>query len=244
MSASKTSIRGTLLSFARPARIRGIPGRNRSPPPRAVVPSISLPSLTRWCPHNRVVVIHQGCRTLTGRLQALQAERLPQRYYRFSVSVVPSRIINSEIKMFAGLMRFTLQRQPGRCFSMSGRMVSELPQHEAVLPFYGIGPLRGAQFSRERTDFTRADVLLEGILPRYVHLSNAVHGTEKLDHLQLSRLPRDIKWMDEALFVHEEISVMNRNARRPKRANHGARPCSRASRRWKKEKLGRRSRGR
>lgn len=41
----------------------------------------------------------------------------------------------------------------------------------------------------------------------------------------------------------EEISVMNRNARRPKRANHGARPCSRSSRRFKKEKIGKRRRG-
>ena len=40
----------------------------------------------------------------------------------------------------------------------------------------------------------------------------------------------------------EPIHAMNRNARRPKKANKGARPCSRASRRRKKEALGRRSR--
>ncbi|KAG7361470.1 hypothetical protein IV203_036571 [Nitzschia inconspicua] len=38
------------------------------------------------------------------------------------------------------------------------------------------------------------------------------------------------------------IQVMNRNARRAKKANKGARPCSRASRRSKKEKIGKRSR--
>jgi hypothetical protein len=38
------------------------------------------------------------------------------------------------------------------------------------------------------------------------------------------------------------IQVMNRNARRPKKANKGARPCSRVSRRKKKEMIGRRKR--
>jgi hypothetical protein len=36
----------------------------------------------------------------------------------------------------------------------------------------------------------------------------------------------------------EEYSAMNRNNRKPKRANHGARPCSRYSRRAKKRKWG------
>ena len=39
------------------------------------------------------------------------------------------------------------------------------------------------------------------------------------------------------------IHVMNRNARRPKKANKGKRPCSRSSRRSKKERYGKRSRG-
>ena len=46
-----------------------------------------------------------------------------------------------------------------------------------------------------------------------------------------------------SLLSLEEISCMNRNGRRPKRANHGARPCSRSSRRWKKEQIGKRRRG-
>ena len=36
----------------------------------------------------------------------------------------------------------------------------------------------------------------------------------------------------------EEYSAMNRNNRKPKKANHGARPCSRYSRRSKKRKWG------
>jgi len=40
----------------------------------------------------------------------------------------------------------------------------------------------------------------------------------------------------------EFLQMMNRNARRPKKANRGARPCSRASRRAKKDKIGKRRR--
>jgi hypothetical protein len=36
----------------------------------------------------------------------------------------------------------------------------------------------------------------------------------------------------------EEIQVMNRNARHPKKANRGARPCSRVARRAKKRAIG------
>lgn len=39
-----------------------------------------------------------------------------------------------------------------------------------------------------------------------------------------------------------EIFAMNRNARRPNKANRGARPCSRSSRRWKKDQIGKRRR--
>mmetsp|Transcript_16686 Transcript_16686/g.40527 ORF Transcript_16686/g.40527 Transcript_16686/m.40527 type:complete len:183 (-) Transcript_16686:450-998(-) len=39
------------------------------------------------------------------------------------------------------------------------------------------------------------------------------------------------------------LEMMNRNARKPKRANHGARPCSRSSRRKKKDEVGKRRRG-
>lgn len=42
--------------------------------------------------------------------------------------------------------------------------------------------------------------------------------------------------------LEETIQAMNRNARKPKKANKGSRPCSRAARRRKKEKIGKRSR--
>lgn len=38
--------------------------------------------------------------------------------------------------------------------------------------------------------------------------------------------------------VPEGYSAMNRNNRKPKKANHGARPCSRYARRGKKRKWG------
>ncbi len=34
--------------------------------------------------------------------------------------------------------------------------------------------------------------------------------------------------------IQNTFQIMNRNARKPKRANHGKRPCSRIRRRWKK----------
>ena len=53
--------------------------------------------------------------------------------------------------------------------------------------------------------------------------------------------------LPKAHFQHDEIDLeetiqaMNRNARKPKKANKGSRPYSRASRRRKKEKIGKRS---
>eukprot|EP00539_Tryblionella_compressa_P012389 CAMPEP_0178816250 /NCGR_PEP_ID=MMETSP0746-20121128/1250_1 /TAXON_ID=913974 /ORGANISM="Nitzschia punctata, Strain CCMP561" /LENGTH=137 /DNA_ID=CAMNT_0020477259 /DNA_START=220 /DNA_END=633 /DNA_ORIENTATION=+ len=61
------------------------------------------------------------------------------------------------------------------------------------------------------------------------------------NHLDLPPPPRFEQ--EEPFFpVEKDIFVMNRNARRPKKANKGARPCSRVSRRQKKEKIGKRKR--
>lgn len=46
----------------------------------------------------------------------------------------------------------------------------------------------------------------------------------------------------ETIDIEEVIQAMNRNARRPKKANKGSRPCSRAGRRKRQEKIGKRSR--
>lgn len=83
------------------------------------------------------------------------------------------------------------------------------------------------------------DTILSGWFPCRVPASLDAHGSSTLA-LPLQRI------YDPSIFITdcEEISVMNRNARRPKRANHGARPCSRSSRRFKKEKIGKRGRGR
>ena len=55
--------------------------------------------------------------------------------------------------------------------------------------------------------------------------------------------PRTIGWidLDELAAAEEEeasYQTMNRNARRPKKANHGKRPCSRIRRRTKRRQFG------
>jgi len=47
--------------------------------------------------------------------------------------------------------------------------------------------------------------------------------------------PVAIGWVD---LDQEEMQTMNRNARRPKKANHGKRPCSRVRRRWMRRRYG------
>lgn len=49
-------------------------------------------------------------------------------------------------------------------------------------------------------------------------------------------------FQEETIDIEDVIQAMNRNARKPKKANKGSRPCSRAGRRRKKEKIGKRSR--
>ena len=53
-----------------------------------------------------------------------------------------------------------------------------------------------------------------------------------LDSLRVACLPTDAL-MQQRRDVYQ---VMNRNARKPKRANHGKRPCSRIKRRYQKKK--------
>lgn len=50
--------------------------------------------------------------------------------------------------------------------------------------------------------------------------------------------PVVVGWMWSDCESQVQLELMNRNARKPKRANHGARPCSRISRRAKKRALG------
>jgi hypothetical protein len=52
----------------------------------------------------------------------------------------------------------------------------------------------------------------------------------------------DYQTPDDSIDLEAAIQAMNRNARRPKKANKGSRPCSRAGRRKRKEKIGKRGR--
>jgi len=93
------------------------------------------------------------------------------------------------------------------------------------------------------------DALINGLFHQSVYhpyVGRTSHGVQSFSCFptNLDKVQQSI--VDPSVFgivVDEEISLMNRNARRPKRANHGARPCSRSSRRFKKEKIGKRSRG-
>ena len=57
----------------------------------------------------------------------------------------------------------------------------------------------------------------------------------------IPRMLNDNRWHG---YLHdvELIQAMNRNARKPRKANKGSRPASRVSRRRKKEKIGKRKR--
>lgn len=91
---------------------------------------------------------------------------------------------------------------------------------------------------REKTDEVLDRILGHQIsLPHSVSLSSLDIQPMPLPHSGLEMAFGDLP--DENV---EEISLMNRNARRPKRANKGARPCSRSSRRWKKDQIGKRRR--
>jgi hypothetical protein len=128
------------------------------------------------------------------------------------------------------MMKFALPKQHGSW----RRMSSVLTQQHFVSP--PSVPLWDSKFSMGNDDSFKdtRTVLLDDIKS----LPQAVHGTNNMDIIDGL-----IKgWTDPANSLQEEISVLNRNARRPKKANKGARPCSRAARRWKKEKLGKRRR--
>jgi hypothetical protein len=79
------------------------------------------------------------------------------------------------------------------------------------------------------------DEILDGIFSRSLPLSHATINCNPAT----SNPPFGI--LDPEADI-ETIQAMNRNARRPKKANRGARPCSRASRRAKKDAVGKRRR--
>ena len=71
---------------------------------------------------------------------------------------------------------------------------------------------------------------------------NVHPGISKQEWILPAEKANSIHHLDELLEDVETIQAMNRNARRPKKANKGSRPCSRAGRRKRKEKIGKRRR--
>ena len=127
----------------------------------------------------------------------------------------------------------------GKSFARS-RMISGLARIDG-------GVASGPSFvSREVPKVMESkDILLDSIFSRISPLpytSNAKMLGE-INRLLPGQWPAN-QWVVGPVekSIETEIFAMNRNARRPKRANHGARPCSRSSRRWKKEKIGNRHR--
>jgi len=57
-----------------------------------------------------------------------------------------------------------------------------------------------------------------------------------LDSLRIARMPPNTTIVPKQPQQQHTFQVMNRNARKPKRANHGKRPCSRIRRKYKIKK--------
>lgn len=60
-----------------------------------------------------------------------------------------------------------------------------------------------------------------------------------MDRMKIVKMPTDTVSLPESTSQgtqQRKFQVMNRNARKAKRANHGKRPCSRDRRRWKTKK--------
>ena len=102
---------------------------------------------------------------------------------------------------------------------------------------------RGRNNRIARRSLAETDYLLEDVFSRKLPLPLVLPPTTNGTRQELVLPTEDITVVSEPNRTQAEpIHAMNRNARRPKKANKGARPCSRASRRRKKEELGRRSR--
>jgi hypothetical protein len=108
-------------------------------------------------------------------------------------------------------------------------------------------------FKTKETDNIDIDTALDRIFQRKIPVLHTTSLSTRIDDASteyFSSFPNSI--YDKVIFDPRvddslggpaaEIQVMNRNARRPKKANKGARPCSHASRRRKKEKIGKRKR--
>jgi hypothetical protein len=118
---------------------------------------------------------------------------------------------------------------------------------------YGLGsiPTRdvpwlafGAQ-GRTKVDSALLDESLENLFSRRVPLPYSFPRNSSAKNLEISlnaSSQEDLSIEEPEEFHSEVLHTMARNTRRPKKANKGARPCSRASRRRKKEQIGKRKR--
>ncbi len=151
--------------------------------------------------------------------------------------------------MWSALTKLAVNGQRGVYVNVSRRLMNEMPQQHlaASVPLWNAKPLPKQQVSRE------VDDLLDCILARCTPLPSVIADTDRFVYQSEPSTSWNIPtnemrlggyWcVDPSLSESDGMSCTNRNARRPNKANHGARPCSRSSRRWKKEKIGKRRRG-
>ncbi|CAJ1961065.1 unnamed protein product [Cylindrotheca closterium] len=91
----------------------------------------------------------------------------------------------------------------------------------------------------------KTDLLLDSIFSRYFPLPHADHSTPMNSEMASSSPSTTIHVplsIFDPLEQNEAMHVLNRNARGPKKANKGSRPCSRIARRKKKNAIGKRRR--
>lgn len=93
-----------------------------------------------------------------------------------------------------------------------------------------------------KVPFPESPLRYDRFLLEFVSTAEAVQSN---DDFQMSTSPQMINHQfpeDPSDLEATLIQIMSRNTRRPKKANKGSRPCSRAGRRKRQEKIGNRSR--
>ena len=140
-----------------------------------------------------------------------------------------------------------------KCFANSGRVVARVSQRTLnTSVHHGSHPSpagnMNAQFFMSHVAPKQSapgdiDTILKGLLHHSVNRPGPEPRSTYGSCMTPSPLLPVHSVFDPSVFHVDAFSFMNRNSRRPKRANHGARPCSRSSRRFKKEKIGKRRRG-
>lgn len=87
-----------------------------------------------------------------------------------------------------------------------------------------------------KNNFTRP-MVLESQYPPFLNSARNVYHGGKSEFLLCDALSNNHNNLESII-----IQTMGRNSRNPKKANKGSRPCSRAGRRRRKEKIGKRKR--